>query len=266
MYNVSKNSLWCWKIIYQCYKRTDFKMYKINKNVFVSFDLQGKIHWNTFLLVAFLVSSPELLFGWLICWILTAWFFWGDVVFVLVFVVSLSTFCFLSGLCGCRFPFLFLSRCRSFLAPYSDHTFCQAFVARLSFSFLDSLLRYSSASNFSCSVVLVDTSLCPSSCAWLSPPWSWRSSGTHHRWRCACPLCACPVLFSCWILPHSLCMGSTQFVWPLLRPSPSSVPHVPTSVPCVSGLVFLAHWVGIHHVFPWCVHPSLQLYGKCRSK
>ena len=60
--------------------------------------------------------------------------------------------------------FLFLcffssAACHSFLAAYSDHAFLQVSVARLSFSSLDSLLRYCSARSFSCFVISVGTFL-----------------------------------------------------------------------------------------------------------
>ena len=60
---------------------------------------------------------------------------------------------------GFFFSFFSSASCYFSLAWNLDHTFSHFSVACLSFSSLDSLLRHSSASNFSCSVISVGTSL-----------------------------------------------------------------------------------------------------------
>ena len=108
--------------------------------------------------------------------------------------------------------------------------------------------------------------MCPFPCVCLFLPWLWRSSGTHHRWRCACPWCGCRVPSWCWTLSHTLYTRSTSSVLSLLQPSPSFAHFAPSFLPYVVASQAPARQAGVHHVSVYHVPSILQLWEKCHEK
>ena len=237
----------------------------------VSLDLQRKIHfiWNTVSLVTFLVGFSELLLCWLVQWVLTtlvACVLWGMIIFVLISVITLSTFCLFFGLC-LWLLFLFLSLLL-FLLGLELWPYFLPFLrgpSVLLFSGLSSVPTLQPVTSPVSSSRLIRP--CgPFPCVCLCPPQLWRSSGTHHRWRCVCPWCGCQVPSWCWTLSHTLCTWSTSPALPLLWPSPSFTCFVSSFLPYVSGSAASACQAGVHHVSVYHVPPNLQLWEKRHDK